>query len=135
MSHNKKKRSHLSPHDRYLRGVMVDPKIAQDFLKNNLPFAIQSLVDLDTIELQKDSFINDRLQQQVADLLYTATIQGKPGYIYLLLEHASKPDRLLPFRMLKYIIEIMDTHLTKTGKAALPVVYPLILYTGRLKHP
>lgn len=57
MSHNKKKRSHLSPHDRYIRGVMVDPKIAQDFLKNSLPLSIQTLVDLDTLELQKDSEI------------------------------------------------------------------------------
>lgn len=108
---------------------MVDSRIAQDFLKNHLPLSIQSRVDLNTLELQKDSLINDKLKLQITDLLYSVTIQGRQGYIYVLLEHASKPDRMLIFRVLKYIVEVMDYHLIKTGKTVLPVVYPLILYT------
>ena len=38
-------------------------------------------------------------------------IEGHEAYIYLLLEHQSTPDRLMPFRMLKYICNIIDQHL------------------------
>jgi predicted transposase/invertase (TIGR01784 family) len=110
---------------------LANPKVVRDFLKKSLPTSIQSVVDLETLQPQKESFIDDKLRLQIADLLYSVTIGGKPGYIYLLLEHASRPDRLLPFRMLKYMTAVMDNHLTKTDTSILPVVYPLILYTGR----
>jgi predicted transposase/invertase (TIGR01784 family) len=126
-----RKKTCLSPHDKYFREILTNPRIVVDFLKNNLPVTIQSMIDFNTIELKKESFINDKLRLQVADLLYSVNIQGAPGYIYLLLEHASKPDRLLPFRLLKYMTAVMDSHLTKTGGSTLPVVYPLILYTGK----
>jgi predicted transposase/invertase (TIGR01784 family) len=128
---NAKKKTFLSPHDKFIRSVLTNPRAIKDFFKNNLPAPIQSMIDCDTIEPQKESFINDKLRLQITDLLYSVNIHGEPGYIYLLLEHASKPDRLLPFRMLKYITAVMDNHLIKTGSSTLPVVYPLILYTGK----
>lgn len=80
-----KQRSYLSPHDRFVRGIMSIPKIAYDFFKNNLPLPIQSRVDLNTLDLQKDSFINDRLRLQVADLLYSVKTRGGSDCLYLLL--------------------------------------------------
>lgn len=123
-------KNRISPHDRYIRSMMSHPKVVQEFFETNLPTKVREAIDFSSIELQKDSFIDDKLRLQIADLLYSVNFQGEPGYIYLLLEHASKPDRLLPFRMLKYMVAIMEHHLTKTAAKELPVIYPLILYTG-----
>lgn len=89
-----------------------------------------------TLKAQKDSFINDKLRLKVADLLFSVNFNGDPGYIYLLLEHTSKPDRFLPYRMLQYTLGIMDQHLKKledqkVRDKKLPLIVPLILYTGK----
>jgi predicted transposase/invertase (TIGR01784 family) len=123
-------KNRISPHDRYIRSMMSHPKVIQEFFEANLPENVKKAIDFKSIALQKDSFIDDKLRLQIADLLYAVNFDGKPGYIYLLLEHASQPDPLLPFRMLKYMVAIMDHHLKKTATKELPVIYPQILYTG-----
>ncbi|HAT9776582.1 TPA: hypothetical protein JBD69_11280 [Legionella pneumophila subsp. pneumophila] len=35
-------------------------------------------------------------------MCYKTTIDNKKAYLYFLLEHQSKPDPLMPFRLLKY---------------------------------
>jgi predicted transposase/invertase (TIGR01784 family) len=124
------KKNHLSPHDRYVRSIMSDQAVAREFLEAYLPKDVSKAIDLSTLEVQKDSFIDDKLKLQVADILYAVKFQESAGYIYVLIEHASTPDPLLPFRMLKYTLSIMDAHLKKTKDKKLPIVYPLILYSG-----
>lgn len=123
-------KKHISPHDRYIRSVMSNPKVVKEFFEKNLPSHVLSSIDLSTIVPQKDSFVDDKLRLKVVDLLYSVNIQGEPGYLYVLMEHASTPDKMLPYRLLKYMIAIMDNHLTKTGSKTLPMIYPLVLYTG-----
>jgi len=113
---------------------MANPKVIKEFFAKNLPAHILARIDLSTIIAHKDSFIDDKLRVKVADLLYSVDIEGEPGYLYLLMEHASQPDRLLPYRLLKYMIAVMDNHLIKTKSKTLPVVYPLVLYTGRKSY-
>ena len=122
---------HLSPHDRLVRTIMGKPKVIKEFFNNYLPTHIKSVVNLDSIKLQKESFIDDKLRLQITDLLYTAQFGMRQGYLYLLIEHASSPNKHLSFRLLKYKIAIMDHHLKITGDKYLPVVYPLILYSGK----
>jgi len=124
-------KSRISPHDRYIRSMMTNPKVIQEFFESNLPQEIKDKLDFDSITPQKDSFIDDKLRLQIADILFSVNFQGEPGYLYLLLEHASTPDKMLPFRMLKYMAAIMDQHLAKGKTEKLPIIYPLILYTGR----
>ena len=119
-----------SPHDRFFRGMMTDPKVIREFFAQNLPANIRKIINFDSISLQKDSFIDDNLRLQIADLLYSAEFDGKRGYLYLLVEHQTTPCQLMPFRLLKYMIAIMEQHLKKTKKNQLPVVYPIVIYHG-----
>lgn len=123
--------SRITPHDRYIRSILSDYKVAREFFSKNLPASICSMVNLDSISLQAESFIDDRLRLQIADLLYAADFDGEPGFLYILIEHASKPDKLMPFRLLKYTMAVIDSHLKKNPGAKLPLVYPLVLYTGK----
>lgn len=124
-------KNHMSPHDRYIRSIMTNPNVIKEFFKENLPEKVRNSIDFTSIEPQKDSFIDDKLKLQIADLLYSVKFDGEPGYLYLLVEHASTPDKMLPFRLLKYMVAVMDHHLTKTKSKKLPIVYPLVLYTGK----
>lgn len=123
-------KNHLSPHDRYIRSILSNLPVAREFFEKHLPEEIIKVIDFSTLTPQKDSFVNDKLRVKVADLLFAVNFNGDPGYIYLLTEHASKPDRFLPYRMHQYIMGIMDLHLKKSKNKKLPLVVPLILYTG-----
>src|SRR3546814_1560203 len=94
-------KSRISPHDRYIRSMMTNPKVIQEFFESNLPQEIKEVIDFSSITPRKDSFIDDKLRLQIADILFSVKFRGELGYLYLLLEHASTPDMMLPFRMLK----------------------------------
>lgn len=94
------------------------------------------MIDFSSLELQPDSFIDDGLRLKVVDLLYKVNFNGKTGYLYILIEHTSTSQKLLPFRMFKYALAIMEKHMERTGDTTLPLVLPLIFYTGsrRFRH-
>ena len=119
-----------SPHDKYIRSMMRNPKVVREFFEANLPPNLLEKVDLDSIQIEKDSFISDRLRLEVADMLFKATVEGEEAYFYTLLEHQSTSDKLLPFRMLKYAIAITEYHMEVYKTQRFPVIYPMVLYTG-----
>jgi len=126
--------SHLNPHDRFIRVMMSEPKVIREFFEQNLPTNIKSIINFATIQPQKESFIDDKLKLQITDLLYSAEFGNKLGYLYLLVEHQSTPDKLMSLRVLKYMVAIMEHHIKKTDTDTLPIVYPVIFYTGNKSY-
>ena len=63
-----------NPHDRFFKEVFSRSDVAADFLRHYLPETVSQQVDLATLELRKDSFIDPDLQQQFADLLYAVRL-------------------------------------------------------------
>ena len=126
--------NHIQPHDRLFRGLMSKPKVAKDFFEQHLPDNIKQIANLDKLKLQKGSFVNDKLRLQITDMLYKSEFNGKIGYLYLLVEHQTKEDPWMPLRLLKYMIAIMERHIQTTKSKTLPIVYPLLFYSGKNKH-
>jgi predicted transposase/invertase (TIGR01784 family) len=119
------------PHDRFIRHMMTKPKVIEEFFSANLPANIKKAIALNTIKYKENSFISDKLHLQITDLLFSAEFNEKPGYLYLLVEHFSTSERLTPFRILKYMIAIMERHLEQTKTETLPIVYPVIIYAAK----
>jgi len=124
-----------NPHDSYFRTAMSDVRVATEFFEQHLPAPIRQVVDLNTLELQKSSFIDDALQSSMADILYAVELNEQPGYLYTLVEHQRKPDPLMPYRILRYQLRIMDQHLKKHHTQTLPVIVPLVFYNGEQLYP
>jgi predicted transposase/invertase (TIGR01784 family) len=122
------------PHDRLFKSIMSNSKAMQEFFEQNLPTNVRNAINLTTIEAQKESYIDNHLRAQMVDLLYAVEFNNQPGYLYLLIEHQSTCDELMAFRLIKYMMAIMDEHLKKTKQNILPVVYPMILYSGERKY-
>src|SRR3990167_6933385 len=120
----------LSPHDRYTRSLMANPKVIDEFFQKHLPKKDKEILDFSSIQIRKESYIDDSLKLKIVDMLFEAKFDSRPGFLYLLFEHASKPHKMLPFRMLNYVIAIMNEHVKNTKKNKLPLVYPLVLYSG-----
>src|ERR1041385_3731009 len=103
-------------------------------------------LDFTQAERVNRSFVPDDLQKQEADLLYRVPFQHGCGFVwvYVLLEHQSKPDRSMGFRLLSYMVQLWQTQVRgfqdqrlAPSKWKLHPVIPLVLYTGRRRwtHP
>jgi predicted transposase/invertase (TIGR01784 family) len=120
-----------NPHDKFFKKTFGDVAVAGDFLNNYLPQSIIGIIDIETLEPQKDSFINKDLQESFSDLLFKAKINNREGYIYFLFEHKSYTSRGVAFQLLKYMVEIWDAIITKEKTYGLPVIIPLVVYHGK----
>lgn len=63
-----------NPHDKFFKETFGHIEVAKDFLNNYLPENIIKIIDVDTLQLQKDSFINEELQESFSDLLFKVDI-------------------------------------------------------------
>lgn len=133
---NKNQKNQISnAHDQFFRTAMTDKRVARDFLMTWLPSTLCKSIDFNQLEIQPRSHINDVRKESAVDVLFKTLIEGHEAYIYLLLEHQSTPDQLMPFRMLKYMCNIIDHHLQTHGGKKIPLIYPLVIYHGKRKYP
>jgi len=118
-----------NPHDTFFRAAFAQPEVSGPFFKCYLPPGALAHLDLDTLSLEKDSFIDERLREHRADLLFSVQGQaGRPVLIYLLLEHKSYQDRWTAFQMLGYVLRILSPHAGSSTR--LPAVLSLVIYHG-----
>jgi hypothetical protein len=89
-------------------------------------------LDLDQLTRVPASFVDEALKWRYSDLLFTAPLDGRDAFVYLLAEHQSSTDPLMAFRMLRYVTRIWDQHLRDHPRARqLPAVIPLVVRHGR----
>lgn len=118
-----------TPHDAVFRQMLMQKEVARDFLAIHLPEAFLAICDLDSLKLESGSFVEDNLRSRYSDILYSLHTQHGPGYVYALIEHQSKSDRLMAFRLMRYAIAAMQRHLD-AGHDTLPLVVPILFYHG-----
>ncbi|CAK8737701.1 ISNCY family transposase ISPlu15 [Sodalis praecaptivus] len=123
-------KSSLSQHDALFKKFLGDIAVARDFLEIHLPPHLRKRCDFSTLAMESGSFIEDDLKGQYSDMLYSMkTTTGHDGYVYCLIEHQSRPEKLMAFRLLRYAVAAMQRHLEQ-GNNQLPVVIPLLFYHG-----
>lgn len=119
-----------NPHDKFFKETLGSIEVVKSFLLHYLPSEIIKIIDEDTLSPEKDSFIDKELKERFSDLLFSANIYGREGYIYFLFEHKSYTDRSVIFQLLKYMTEIWNMKLLKEKTELLPVIIPLVIYHG-----
>lgn len=127
----KLKNSTPTPHDAIFRQFLKLPDIARDFMETHLPAELRSICDFSTLKLENGSFVEESLRQYFSDILYSLkTNSGDDGYVQVLIEHQSSPDKHMAFRMIRYAVAAMQSHLD-AGHKKLPLVIPILFYTGK----
>lgn len=126
-----KKKSTPTPHDAVFRQLLSQPDVARDFMELHLPATLRAICDLSTLKLESGSFVEDDLRPYFSDVLYSMkTRSGDDGYVQVLIEHQSTPDRHMAFRLLRYAVAAMKHHLD-AGHKTLPLVIPVLFYAGQ----
>ncbi|PAV08366.1 ISNCY family transposase [Arsenophonus sp. ENCA] len=124
------KKTSLSQHDALFKKFLGDIAVARDFLEVHLPPHLRERCDFSTLAMESGSFIEDDLRTQCLDMLYSMkTITGHEGYVYCVVEHQSRPEKLMAFRLLRYSVAAMQRHLEQDNNT-LPVVIPILFYQG-----
>ncbi|MGE0085958.1 MAG: Rpn family recombination-promoting nuclease/putative transposase [Desulfococcaceae bacterium] len=136
------------PHDRFFKELFSRPEVSRDFLINYLPGEITEILDLSSLELTKDTFIDKELREHFSDMLCKMKLKsGGAVYVYALLEHKSRPERLTSFQVLRYMVKIWERDIRiyrqkrkqmKKKGVTLPVfhlspIIPAVIYHGAEK--
>ncbi|HKY41324.1 MAG TPA: Rpn family recombination-promoting nuclease/putative transposase [Polyangiaceae bacterium] len=120
------------PHDALFKRTFSQELHAAGELRAVLPSGLVKQIDFSTLKLCSGSFVDAALHDSESDLLFSAKVAGKPALLYVLFEHQSEPDELMPLRLLGYILRILDQHLRSLPKGSpllpLPLVIPVVLH-------
>jgi len=122
-------------HDEFFRRAMEDPVIARDFLRSHLPQKVLNIIDINSLILEKESFVEENLLNSISDVLFSFKSGAGEAYVYVLLEAQSTSDYFMPYRLFKYSMNIYDRYLKNNPNAKyLPLIYPLVFYNGKKKY-
>jgi len=118
------------PHDAAFKAFLTHPETARDFIELHLPAELRAACDLSTLKLESGSFVEESLRAYYSDVLYSLKTASGDGYIHVLIEHQSTPDRHMAIRLMRYAVAAMQRHLD-AGHKKLPLVIPVLFYTGK----
>lgn len=121
-----------NPHDAVFRRVLGEPANAASQLRAVLPAAVVDRLDLDRLAPVPGSFVDEDLQWRHSDVLFSVPLDGHDAFVYILIEHQSSTDALMPFRMLRYMVRIWDRYLAQHSEVTrLPAVVPVVVHHNR----
>ena len=118
-------------HDKLFKQMMSLKSQAVALASSFLPQDVLDEIDLDSFELSNVSFIDAKLKEYFADIIYTCnTKENKEIKISFLLEHKSYYDPHLPLQLLRYLVEGYDYQYVKEDKKELSLIIPVLIYHG-----
>ena len=116
-------------HDKIMKKILSNKKEAAKFI--NRTVNLQNKVTPESIEIYNKEYITDSLEIRQADVIYKL----KNNNIFFLIEHQSKVDYSIPYRILEYKTEILkynvDKERMKQKDYKMPLIIAIVLYTGK----
>jgi predicted transposase/invertase (TIGR01784 family) len=119
------------PHDKYARFVLQNPSVALELIQFGLAPDACAAIDLDSLELSEDSFIDARLRAHFSDICYTGTTKSeKPLRISIIFEHKSERSGWSALEQLnRYICNVWSSDLRRGRPFSLTI--PILVYHGK----
>jgi hypothetical protein len=113
-------------------------KTAKEFLKHVLKSKVQDLVDIERLEIDRDSYIDKRLKKYYLDILYRIPLKDSDEHIviFILIELKTNNDKWTIFQVTEYIVRIWSGELAKAkkekrlGTFLFPMIIPIIFNHG-----
>ena len=116
--------------DKFFKSVFSRKEIAMELFQNTLPSSIQTLLDFEKLMLVPNSFVNAKLKEHFADLVYRCPlIDAGEVHIVLLLEHKSYQEEYPHFQLLQYLLELWNQN--KKQKEKPVFILPIVFYHGK----
>ena len=124
---SKQKRKYLKSDDLF-KSILEDKLAAVEFLEQYLPNSLKERLDISTVTLEKETYIEEHLTKKSSDVVFSVkTKQDKDAFIYILVEHQNQVDHFIAFRLWKYMILLAERHIKQNNKE-IPLIYPAVFY-------
>ena len=125
-------------HDPFFRSMFGEPGMFRKFLDWALPDMMLELLDLDRLERQNDSFLDEQLKAHYTDVLFKIPLRNADESIvvFVLVEHKTSSERWTMFQALRYVVQIWQREFNtakeqdRLAEFMLPPVLPIIVYHG-----
>ncbi len=82
------------------------------------------------LKLESASFVDENLRALHSDILWSVKTRKGDGYIYVVIEHQSRVDIHMAFRLMRYSMAVMQRHIEHDKRQPLPLVIPMLFYHG-----
>lgn len=116
-------------HDKIFKDILQNKEEMAKFINTFVKYNVKA----EQLEIYNSNFITEKFEYKNADIVYKI----KDKEIYFLIEHQTKVDYSMPYRILNYCIEIIKNVVNKKeiNRASFkyPKVIPIVLYTGSKK--
>ncbi len=127
----RRKADRPQPHDHAFKALLGAPENALSVFRAALPASLIEAIDQGSLRLEPGSFVDEALAEVHSDLLFSARLRGRAAFVYILFEHQSTVDPMMPVRLLRYVMRIWDAWLARHPDArTIPAVLPVVLHQG-----
>lgn len=101
-------------------------------LRERLPEEIVKSLSGKPPELVDTSFVDEELDEHLSDRLFKVeTINDRTAFLYVLIEHKSRPDRKIGLQLLRYMAEILKQWEKENPRwKYLPAIVPFVFHHG-----
>ena len=131
MAENSNSPNEINNHnDKFFKGVMSLQVVVRDYIKQFVPKNVLDKLDIDTLELDSNSYITDELSEFFSDMVWQCRYKkgNRHAKISFLHEHKSYKPKYPHFQLLDYIRE---TWRQQTAAGEDPILtIPIVLYHG-----
>ncbi|AJQ52447.1 Rpn family recombination-promoting nuclease/putative transposase [Rickettsia conorii] len=136
-------------HDELFKKVMSEPIAAREFLEHYLPVSFKNKINLNSVKIEKESFVTEDLKKRFSDVVYsvslkndnvkdstTDSVDNDKAYVYVLIEHQSSSDYWIAFRLWQYMLLLCERHKdankgnNKQERDTLPLICPIVVYAN-----
>ena len=123
-----KEKSNHNKHDKIFRDILNDKKEVTKII--NTYIKPKTKLNMQDLEKYETRYITKTYEEKETDIVYK--IKGKE--IFFLIEHQTKVDKKMAYRILEYSMEIIRGRIKnikgQIEKAGIPTVIPIVIYTG-----
>ncbi len=117
-------------HDKFFKESFSRKETVKGLIQELFPEALRSNINIESLELTKNSFIDETLNEHFADLVYLCEYQSKQKIrISFLFEHKSYQEPYPHLQLLRYLLNTWEQD--KKEKKPLILTIPIIIYHGK----
>lgn len=120
-------------HDKFFKETFSRIDVVTNFLEELVDEKLVKKLDLSTLKIDNNSFIDEELEEYFADILYTCDyVDIGKVHISLLFEHKSYKEDHPHWQLNQYILNIWKASSKQKKKKPLPII-PIVIYHGKEK--
>ena len=118
-------------HDKFFKETFSRVDVVTNFLEELVDEKLVKKLNLSTLQIDNNSFIDEELEEHFADILYTCDYAKKGKVkIALLFEHKSYREDYPHWQLNQYILNIWKASTKQKKKKPIPII-PIVIYHGK----